>query len=380
MKYLPLLFAGIARNRTRSVLVATQVVLAFMLFGMLQGLNASMLLAIRHSHAERMFVVSKMGGGDLLPVRILATLQKVPGVARVTFESQLPCVYRRPGQYVWALGIDPQSYFAVYYENKAPRAQLEAFEHTRTGALLGTALAKRFGWKVGDYITLQCFVPQVSGSKSWELDIVGNFQQIERPEFSDLLLINYDYLNEARAISRDSVNVFGIAVVNPADAGDIGHTIDSLFASSPNPTQTESDSAAAQASFRRIGDVGFLASSVSSAALCALLVAVGALAMQAIGERRRELAIMKALGFSDAGICVLVLAEAQLVWIAAALLGLGLAAVVLPRAQHLVGQGVVPLTVVAAGVLYAAVLSALCTCVPAWQGSQTSIVAALSER
>ena len=85
---------------------------------------------------------------------------------------------------------------------------------------------------------------------------------MERPDFSDLLLINYDYLNEARALNRDRVNIYGVAVGNPAEGADIGRAIDSLFANSANPTQTASESESAQRSFRWIGDIGRLARSL----------------------------------------------------------------------------------------------------------------------
>jgi len=152
-------------------------VFVFMLFGLLQGLEASMRLAIRQSHAERMFVSSRLGSTDLLPVSLWRQLQKVPGVARVAFESQLPCTYRGPRQYAWALGVDPASYFAVYYENRTTAAQLAAFEHTRAGALVGADMAHRFGWKVGQHVTLQCFVPRASGTPDWEFDIVGELRR-----------------------------------------------------------------------------------------------------------------------------------------------------------------------------------------------------------
>lgn len=85
-----------APSAPRSALIAAQIVFVFMLFGLLQGLEASMRLAIRQSHAERMFVSSRLGSTDLLPVSLWRQLQKVPGVARVAFESQLPCTYRVP--------------------------------------------------------------------------------------------------------------------------------------------------------------------------------------------------------------------------------------------------------------------------------------------
>jgi len=179
-------------------------------------------------------------------------------------------------------------------------------------------MAHRFGWKVGQHVTLQCFVPRASGTPDWEFDIVGEFQDMERPDFSDLLLINYD--------------------------------------------------------------IGWLARSISIAAFAALVVAVGALAMQSIRERRGELAVLKVVGFTGMQVQLLVLMESAVLWVSSALVGLCAAALVLPRAQSLVGQSVVPLGVVGAGLLCALALSAVSAFVPAWQASQLQLVDALAEQ
>ena len=381
MKYLPLIFAGIARHRVRTALIAAQIAFVFMLFGLLQGLDASMTEAIRRTHAERMFVGSRLGASDVLPVSLWPQLQKVPGVARATFESQLPCTYRDSKQYAWALGVDPASYFAVYYENRTTPVQLQAFEHLRAGALVGAVMAQRFGWKAGQHVTLQCLVPRTNGSSDWEFDIVGEFQETERPELSDILLINYAYLNEARAVNRDAVNIYGLVVRNPAEIADIARTIDSLFANSPNPTESRSESESAQQNRSWIGDVGFLARSISIAAFAALVVAAATLAMQSIRERRRDIAVLKVTGFSELHVHVLVLAESMVVWVAAAAVGLCIAAVVLPRAQQLIGRGgVLPVTVAGVGLLCAAVFGAISALVPAWHASRTTLVEALSDQ
>ncbi len=381
MKYLPLIFAGIARHRVRTALIAAQIVFVFMLFGVLQGLDASLAQAVRRTHAERMFVGSRLGASDVLPVSLWPQLQKVPGVARVTFESQLPCTYRGPRQYAWALGIDPASYFAVYYENRTTPAQLHALQSLRTGALVGAVMAQRFGWQAGQHVTLQCFVPQTSGSSDWQFDIVGQFQETERPELSDILLINYSYLNEARAVNRDGVNNFGLVVRDPAEVADIGRTIDSLFANSANPTETRSESESAQQNLNWIGDVGFLARWISIAAFAALVVAAATLAMQSIRERRRDIAVLKVTGFSDLRVHLLVLTESVVVWVSSAAVGLCIAAVALPRAQYLIWRGgALPVTVAVAGLLCALVFGAISALVPAWHASRTTLVEALSDQ
>ncbi|HEY6455054.1 MAG TPA: FtsX-like permease family protein [Steroidobacteraceae bacterium] len=371
MKFLPLALAGIARNRTAFALVLLQVIFIFMLFGMLQGLNASMQLAMAHAHADRLFVGS---AGSPLPVALTARLGKFPGVAQVAFESQLPCTYREPKDLVFGLGIDPASYFAVYGEYKAPIGQLKAFEQTRTGVLVGAVLEQRFHWKVGDRISLQCFVPNADGSKTWIFDVVGFFSQTEQPEFSNVFLINYPYLNDSRSIERDQVNIFGVKVAQPSEAADIARSIDATLENSANPTHTQSDSQVAQGSFQFIGDIGFLASAISTIGLLSLLIATGMLMMQSVRERRGEFAVMKAIGFSPPQILCLVLTQSAVTWICGALIGISLAAILLPHARHLVNAEDLALSVPpylgAIACLVAAGLALVSGAIPAWQASR----------
>jgi putative ABC transport system permease protein len=379
VKFLPLAFAGIARNRTAFALVLLQVIFIFMLFGMLQGLNASMQLAMAHAHADRMFVSSR---GGPLPVALAARLKQFPGVAQVAFESQLPCTYRRANDLVFGLGIDPASYFAVYGEYKAPLAQFKAFEQTRTGILVGAVLEQRLHWKAGERVSLQCFVPHTDGSKTWTFDVVGFFSQTEQPEFSDVFLINYPYLNESRSIDRDHVNVFGVKVMQAPEAADIARSIDATFENSASPTSTQSDSQVAQNSFQRIGDIGFLARAISTIGLFSLLVATGTLMMQSVRARRGELAVLKAIGFSSPRILCLVLAQSAVTWICGALLGISLAAIVLPHARELINAEdlalSVPLSLGVTACIVAAALALVSGSIPAWQASRLKVAELLA--
>ena len=381
VKFLPLALAGIARNRTAFALVLLQVIFIFMLFGMLQGLNASMQLAMAHAHADRLFVGS---GGGALPVALTARLEQFPGVAQVAFESQLPCTYREPKDLVYGLGIDPASYFAVYGEYQAPIGQLKAFEQTRTGVLVGAALEQRFHWKLGERISLQCFVPQTDGSKTWTFDVVGFFSQTEQPDFSNVFLLNYPYLNESRSIDRDQVNIFGVKVSQPSQAADIEHGIDAALANSANPTHTSSDSQVAQGSFQFIGDIGLIARAISTIGLLSLLIATGMLMMQSVRERRGEFAVMKAIGFSPPQILCLVLAQSAVTWICGALIGISLAAIVLPHARRLINAEdlalSVPPSLGAIACLVAGALALVSGAIPAWQASRLKVSEQLAGR
>src|SRR5215831_12690821 len=99
-KYLPLVWAGIWRKRSRAVLMLLQIMSAFALFGLLEGFNAGIKLAIAATHGDRLYIGSSVSLGDPLPISLLARIRATPGVLFATMRSSLPATYQRPDQSV----------------------------------------------------------------------------------------------------------------------------------------------------------------------------------------------------------------------------------------------------------------------------------------
>jgi putative ABC transport system permease protein len=378
MKYLFLIWSGIWRKRTRAVLILLQVTIAFTLFGVLQGLNTGIKQAIAKAHADRMYVLSRVSGGDALPLSLLSEIQRVPGVVAVSFQSGLGGIYQNPDQQIFASAWDTASFARIFREIVIPPLQLEALVHTRTGAVVGELLMRRYGWKIGQRIPIQSPLTQRNGSRDWSFDIVGTFTNPDDPDRANYLIINYAYLNEAREASRDTVNDFVVQIDDPKRSASIGHDIDALFTNSPHETRTQSESDLAASQVQRIGDIEFLARAVTAAAFFTLLLATGALMMQTVRERTAELAVLKAVGFGDGRVMALILTEALVSCGLGAAIGLGIAALLLPRARQLIGVGYLPGIVIVAGFACAIVLALVSGAIPAWRGLRLQVAEALS--
>jgi putative ABC transport system permease protein len=380
MKYLFLVWSGLWRKRTRAALILLQVILAFTLFGVLQGLDTGIKQAIAKAHANRMYVLSRVSSGDSLPLALLPQIQKVPGVVSVSYQSGLGGTYQNPDQQISANAVDAASFARIFTEVVIPPGELEALTRTRTGAIVGEQLAQRYGWKLGERIPMQSPVVQRDGSRDWGFDIVGFFTQPDNPDQANYLLINYGYLNEAREANRDTVSAFVVQIDDPQRSARIGHDIDTLFANSPHETRTQSESDLASSQVQRIGDIDFLAHAVTAAAFFALLFATGALMMQTFRERTPELAVLKTVGFEDRRVMALILAEALLSCLMGAAIGLAIAAFLLPRARQLIGLGYLPGVVVVAGFACAILLAIVSGAIPAWRGLKLQVATALSRR
>jgi putative ABC transport system permease protein len=380
MKYLSLIWSGIWRKRTRAALILLQVVVAFTLFGVLQGLNTGIEQAVARTHGNRLYIFSRVGGGDSLPLALLAQIQRVPGVTAVTYESDFRGIYQNPDQQIFVSGVEMASFAHILDEIRIAPGQLGALEHMRTGVLVGEALARQYGWKIGQRIPLQTPVARRDGSRNWSFDIVGFFSEPDDPDRANYLLVNYEYANEGRAENRDTVSNFVVQIADPKRSASVGYQIDILFANSPHETRTVSESDLVSSQLQRIGDIGFLARAVTAAAFFSLLFATGALMTQAIRERTPELAVLKTVGFTGRQVMALILAEALVSCLLGAAIGLGIAALLLTRARVLAGHGHLPAIVAAAGFACAIILALLSGALPAWRGLRLHVATALARR
>src|SRR5215472_3449464 len=120
MKYVFLVWSGMWRKRTRTALILLQVIVAFTLFGVLQGLDTGIKEAISRTHADRMYVTSRVSGGggygDLLLSAQISQIERVPGVVAVMSETGLGGIYQNLNQQVAVQGVDAGSFARIFPE------------------------------------------------------------------------------------------------------------------------------------------------------------------------------------------------------------------------------------------------------------------------
>jgi putative ABC transport system permease protein len=380
MKYLPLVWAGIWRKKSRAVLMLLQIASAFLLFGLLQGLNSGIKQAIARTHSDRLYVASSVSLGVPVPISLLPQIKSVPGVKYVTPFLQFPAIYQKQGQGVPMDGVDPEAFFASFPDYVVPKAAVEALKNNRTGVILGSIPANRYKLKVGDRLVLQSQVPRQDGTNAWAFDIVGIFDVPSQPNGANAAVVNFDYLNEARLADRDTSLLYIALADSVAHAPAIGRAIDAKFANSTNETRTQSEGDLVSSQLQRIADIDLIVGGIIGAVFFALLLATGALMMQSIRERVPELAVLKTLGFSDRHVMILILVEAILFCVFAAMIGVGLAAILLPMARTLIGLTSMPAVVFVAGLGFAVALAVIGGSVPAWRGLRLQVAEALAGR
>lgn len=380
MKFLPLIWSGVWRKPARTMLIFLQVSVAFALFGVLQGLKTGVEYLVARARADLLLVHASAGLADSLPFGLLERIKSVPGVRIVVPVALSAGNYQESTHPVGIVAIPPGNGWVEAFTYTIAPESLAAFKATRTGALARQEAAKKFGWKVGDRIPLLTTQMQTNGSTTWVFDLVGTYTDTDIGGGSDVILINYDYFDEARLAGKGTVNHFNVAVADPRRAVAIGDEIDRRFANSANETRTDSLRDLAQSEFQAIGDLNFLIRTIVGVVLATLLFATATMMMQTIRERTPELALLKTLGFSNATVSLFIVSEATLICIAAAASGLCLALLVFPFASRIVPGLSMPLPVIAAGLTYAALFAAVSASVPALRAARLSIVNAMASR
>jgi len=214
VKYLPFLWATLWRKKMRTVFTLLSIVVAFLLFGVLETVD----YAFAHpntgaSGANRLITLNKYSITLSLPFSDEQQIRSVPGVSEVTWLTWFGGYYQEPKQFVFALPIDIETFFNLHKgEFVADQAHMQAFRDTRDGALASVGLMKRYGWKVGDRVPLHSTIwTQKNGSLDWNFLIVGVFdaaEPTERDQQSYTLLFHYELFDEGRSFGKGSVGWF----------------------------------------------------------------------------------------------------------------------------------------------------------------------------
>src|SRR6185312_12669179 len=235
VKFLPLIWAGIRRKLSRSILILAQVIIAFTLFGVLQGMSSAVQHILDSTHGDRLYVSNRLRFGFPLPISLVERLESTPGVAGVAYQFRFGGTYQRADQQVPVAATDVASYLPMFPELQLQQAQaLQAMQHTRDGALVGGETMRKYGWKVGQRITLQAPLPQKNRSADWAFEIVGSYENTDNPDQGIVLVANYKYIDESLAAQTDTITFANVHITDPKQAGSVEEAVDRQFANSPN--------------------------------------------------------------------------------------------------------------------------------------------------
>ena len=374
--------ANLLRKKTRAILTLLSIVMAFLLFGLLQAVNVLFSAGADFVGATRLVTQARVSFTTSLPMRLLPEIEAVPGVKDVMWQQWFGGVWQENTQLI-VFAVDPGRLRVVYPEYVMPDAQWQAFAETRTGMLAGRSLADQYGWKIGDKVPIASNIfPQKDGSKAWSFDLVGIYdgKDEEWQRATNVAWINHAYFDEANQFGPGFAGTFTLSLDDPDQAAAVAAAIDSRFENSRDETKTQTEKDFNIGFFKQIGDIGLIVRWILFAVFFTLLLVVGNTIAQSVRERIPELAILKTLGFSDGSVLGFVLAESAAFCMIGGLVGLGIATLI----GVSIGGSNFPIAVDgevwAVGVAAIAGLSLAVGLLPALRASRVTIVDALAGR
>ena len=346
MKYLHLIWASLFRSKTRTLLTLLSVITAFLLFGMLDSVRVAFNSGGNAAGANRMVVASRLSITQMLPYSLLPQIEATPGVKKASYAAWFGGIYRDPKNFFPNFSVGP-GYLDLYPEYELPAAQRKAFDADRTGAIVGEALAKRYGWKVGDTIPLQATIFPTKGSNNWNFKLSGIFtvKDAKRKGEENQLWFHWNYFDESNDYVKSRVGWYTIELDAPASADRIAKAVDKLSENSDHETKTQTEQAFNQSFAKQFADIGLIVTAIMGAVFFTLLLLTGNTMAQAVRERVPELAVLKTIGFSNRTVLWLVLSESILLVVLGGMIGMGGAALMMPGVSAASG-GVIQLPTV----------------------------------
>ncbi len=326
MKFLSLIWSNLKRKKLRTSLTLLSIFVAFLLFGLLCTVKEAFTGGIALAGADRLVVRHKVSLIMTLPVTYKARMERIPGVASAVHLTWFNGIYQNDTKnFFGSFPTDPGPFLALYTEFLLPEDQKQAWLKTRSGAVIGRALADRFKWKIGDRIPLTSPIWPRKGEGAWVFEIVGIFEGAKKGTDTSGLYFRYDYFDEGRAHGEGLVGWYGVRVNDPDRAGEVAKAIDHEFANSPHETKAEPEGAFIQGFAQQMGDIGTILIAILSAVFFTILLVAGNTMAQAVRERTEEIGVLKAMGFTNERVLALVLAESCVIAAVGGLAGLGAA-------------------------------------------------------
>jgi putative ABC transport system permease protein len=367
------------RNKRRSLLTMISISFSLLLLTLMICIWRSFYVdQVAPEAARRLIIRDRVSLAFFLPAYYREKIRAVPGVNAVVPITWFGGRYidDRPEHFFAQLGTDPDEYLKVASDKIMPEDQLKAWQHDRTGCIVDVTLAEKYGWKVGDRLTLQGNIFPAN----LELTIRGIYHR-DPPQ--NALYFNAKYLEEAVPWFKGQAGWYSAQIDAADHVAEASRIIDDMFHNSPLQTKTESEKAFQLGFVASLGNVKAFILSICGAVMFAImLVSANTMAMS-VRSRTREVAVLKTLGFTRQRVLSMFVSESVAVALSGGVLGVFVARFVIAWLTHrFIGLGIpldmkVNLITASIALAVAGVLGIVSGYLPAYRASRMNIVDAL---
>lgn len=382
MKLVPIVLANFKRHKVRTVLTILSIFIAFILFSYLSAIRNAFRMGISVAGADRLITRNRITLIQPLPQSYESQIEQIQGIKMATKAAWFGGIYKENEMPFPQIAVDPEEFLQVYPEFVLKPAEMQAWTTNRTGAIVGKKLAERQGFKVGQKLPLKAtFNTPKGGGNLWTFDIVGIYTGATPETDESTMYFRHDYLEENRLRGQGLTGWYYLKIADPNRAEEIVRKVDQRFENSPFETKTETEKAFMRGFAEQMGNIGAIVTFILTAVFFTILVVAGNTMAQAVRERISELGVLKAIGFTDAQMLLMVLAESLLIAVVGGAIGLGLGALLIAKGgdptRGAMPAFLMPANDLALGVLFIVLLGFVTGLLPALQAMKLNAVEAL---
>lgn len=322
MFYLKILIRNAFRNKLRTSLTILGMTIAILAFGLLRTFINAWYAGVEASSATRLVTRNAVSIVFPLPISYKDKISQIEGVKLVSHGTWFGGVYIDEKNFFPNFAIEPKTYLELYPEFVLSPEEKEAFLKDRKGFVAGRKLISRFGWKIGDIVTLKGLI----FFGNWDFVLRGVYRGKDETTDETQFFFHWDYLNEGLKkrghIWADHVGFYMIGVTRPEVASEVSLTIDNQFKNSLAETLTETEKAFQQGFIAMSGAIVTAIQIVSFVVIIIIMAVVANTMSMTTRERIGEYAILKTLGFRGMHIAGLVFGESLVITMIGCLLGI----------------------------------------------------------
>ena len=313
MQILKLLFKNSFRHKLRTSLTVFGITIAILAFGLLRTVVSAWYAGVESSSASRLVTRNSISIIFFLPLSYKEKIRQIPGVKDVSYATWFGGVYISEKNFIPNFAVDVKTVFDLWPEFVLSEDQKNAFIRDRKSCVAGRKIAQKYGWKIGDTITLKGTI----FPGNWDFVLRGIYKGKYKSSDETQLFFHWDYLNESLKKTSPNraghVGWFTVNVTNPDLASDVAAAIDRTFKNSLAETITETEKAF-QMGFVSMTEAIVIAVRIVSFVVIVIIMAVMANTMAMTArERIGEYAIMKTLGFGGWHIAGLIFGESLII-------------------------------------------------------------------
>jgi len=348
MKFARIIWANLLRKKVRLLLTIGSFAVALFLVAFLAVVRDAFNRGADVAGADRLVVINRTSIINTIPLSYRDKILRIPGVKSVTHNNWFGGTYIEEKNFFPQFVIDPESQRQVFPELIVPDDQWNTFVKDRQGAIAGQQLADRFHWKIGDRIPIKT---TLYGGGAWEFVLDGIYHGKRPQDDETQFWFQWDYFEEKVPDRvKGQIGWYVLRVDNPDDSPRIAKAIDDEFANSPYETKTQTESAFAASWVKQFGNIQTLILSIGTVVFFTLLLVTGNTMAISVRERTSELAVFKAIGYSDRAVLFFVLAEALAIALIGGGLGMLFAVLAIPGLAKAL-NGLLPSIILAPSVL-----------------------------